>query len=153
MALFAAFMACASRSAERLLWGAMLCSLGLGFAVQVSGGSYYGLLMLAAFLVTDFVVYLYFRTQNIAPSLSPKNIRLDRMARVFFFWIAACAVVGGGIFLFQAEPSLPMRSENGHSLELLHTRIWAADWLLVFIPVLTLVGMVIGGFFLVRKER
>lgn len=153
MALVFALMACSSRTAERLLWGAVLCSIGLGLAVQISGGSYYGLMMSAAFLVTDLVVYLYFRTQNLLPSRPPKNMRTDRLFRIFFLWLAACAVTGLGIILFQAELGLPPPASGSPGLVFLHDRIWAADWLLVLIPVLSMIGFVVGGFFLVRRER
>lgn len=153
MALVFALLACSSRTAERLLWGSVLCSLGLGVAVQITGGSYYGMMMVSAFLVTDLVVYLYFRTQSLVPSRPPINIRADQLFRIFFLWLAACGIVGLGILLFQSDPGLPMRAADNPGLRLLHERIWAADWLLILIPVVSLVGLVIGGFFLVRRER
>jgi len=152
-ALLFALLACSARTAERLLWGSVLCSLGLGVAVQISGGSYYGIIMIAALLVTDLVVYLYFRTQNLLPARPPVNLRLDRLFRIFFLWLAACCVVGVSVVLFKADPGLPLRAAGSPGLAILHERIWATDWLLVLIPVVSLVGFVVGGFFLVRKER
>lgn len=152
LAFVFAAVACASRTAERFLWGSVICSLGLGLAVQVSGGSYYGLTMVAVFLVTDIVVYLYFRTQRLLPAGPPKNPRSDRLFRVFFLWLAACFVAAAGFVLFRSEPFLPARALDGPGLRFLHERIWASDWLLLLISFISLLGLVTGGFFLVRRE-
>jgi hypothetical protein len=153
VALFFAFLACMARTTEAFLWGAALCSLGLGVAVQISGGGYYGLVMLGAFLVTDLVIYLYFRTQGMLPATAPKNPRVDRVFRVVFLWLALTAIGGGAFVVFQPGTALPGASAPGQALALLHEKIWAADWLLILIPTLAIVAFVAGGFFLVRKDN
>lgn len=152
VALLAGVLACSASFTERLLWGSAICSCALSFAVQFSYGGYYGLVMLGSFLVADLVIYLYFRTQNLLPARPPRNLRTDRLYRVFFVWLAFCGVVGSGFALFSLEPGLPTRGE-GTGLALLHERIWGPDWILVAIPIFCLLVLVTGGFFLVRKER
>ncbi|RZA04753.1 MAG: hypothetical protein EOP11_14380 [Proteobacteria bacterium] len=152
VALGAGAAACTASFTERLLWGSALCSVALSLAVQFTYGGYYGVLMLGSFLVADLVVYLYFRTQNLLPKRPPRNLRADRLYRAFFLWLAFCGVAGGGIALFNADPGLPLRGE-APGMGLLHERIWGPDWILVAIPVFSLLVLVVGGFFLVRKER
>lgn len=153
VAFLFALLACTARSTERLLWGTVLCSLGLGVAAQISGGGYYGLVMLAAFLATDLVIYMYFRTQGLLPARPPKNVRADRIFRVVFLWLALTAVAGGAMLIFQPEMSLPAKLAEVPGMALLHERVWADDWLLILVPSLTIIGLMAGGFFLVRKER
>jgi hypothetical protein len=153
VSLVFALLACTARSTERLLWGTVLCSLGLGVAAQISGGGYYGLVMLAVFLATDLVIYMYFRTQGLLPSRPPKNPRADRIFRVVFLWLGITAVAGGALPIFQPEMGLPAKLAEVPGMSLLHERIWANDWLLILVPSLTLVGLMAGGFFLVRRER
>jgi hypothetical protein len=152
-AFFCALLACSARTTERLLIGSALCSLGLGLAVQVSGGSYYGLMMLSAFIVTDVVVYLYLRTKNIVPSRQPKNKKADMLFRIFFLWLSGCGVGGAALLLFNPGNEIISVPSTKGSLTLLHEHIWGADWLLLFVPMLSLVALVIGGFLLVRRER
>jgi sterol desaturase/sphingolipid hydroxylase (fatty acid hydroxylase superfamily) len=152
LALLAGVLACTASFTERLLWGSAVCSCALSLAVQFSYGGYYGVVMLGSFLVADLVIYLYFRTQNLLPARPTRNVRTDRLYRVFFLWLALCGVVGGGTALFTAEPGLPLRAE-GTGMTLLHERVWGPDWILVAIPIFSLLVLVMGGFFLVRKER
>ena len=153
LAFLFALLACTARTTERLLWGAVICSLGLGLAAQVAGGGYYGLMMLAVFLATDLVIYLYFRTQSLLPERLPKNRRADRVYRIFFLWLALCAVAGSVLLAIGPEMNLPSSLADGPGLSLLHGRIWGGDWLLILVPLLSIVGLVVGSFFLVRKER
>lgn len=153
VALLFALLAATSRSNERILWGTVLCSLGLGCAAQVSGGGYYGLLMLAVFLVTDLVIYLYFRTQNLLPARPAKNPRSDRLFRIVFLWLGATAVAGVGWLISDPDSGLPPRPDTVPGMSLLHERIWTGDWLLILIPTLALLALITGGFFLVRKEH
>jgi hypothetical protein len=152
VALVSALLACSARTAERLLWGTALCSAGLGAAVQISGGGYYGLMLLAVFLVTDLAVYLYLRTQYLLPSRPPKRPQADRAFRVFFLWLAGCAGFGAAFFLFRGEGFPRFESPVSVGIAHLHERVWSDGWLLVQLPVVALIGLVIGGFFLVRRE-
>jgi hypothetical protein len=146
-------MAITSDSTERLLWGSILCSAGLGAAVEFISGGYYGILIIAVFLATDFVVYLYFRTQELLPSRPARNRRADWLYRLFFLWLSFCSVVAGGLAIMDLGEGMPARANSGSSLALLHERIWSSDWLLALIPLLFLLVIVTGGFFLVRRER
>lgn len=152
VALGAGVIACTASLTERLLWGSAVCSFALSVAVQFSYGGYYGVLLLGSFLVADLVIYLYFRTQNLLPARPARNARADRVYRIFFVWLAFCAVAGGAIALFSVDPGLPLRGD-GAGMATLHERVWGADWILVAIPVFSLLVLVMGGFFLVRKER
>lgn len=153
LALAAAILAVTSDTTERLLWGSGLCSIGLGMAVELVSGGYYGILLLTVFLAADTVVYLYFRTQNLTPGREAKNRRGDFIYRVFFLWLAFCFVSLGSIALMESDSLFPAVQPESSMLALLYDRIWGPDWMLVLIPVLTLIGTVTGGFFLVRKER
>lgn len=152
-ALVGALLAGTSRSSERLLWGAVISSVGLASAVLVGGGGYYGVVMLAAFLVTDLVVYLSFRNLSLVPARPPENPRADRGYRIFFLWVALVAIGGGVGALFQLDLLPPAEPDRAVALALLHDRVWAADGLLFAIPVFCVLMLVMGGFFLVRRDR
>lgn len=152
LALLAGLVACTARFTERLLWGAVLCSVCLGLAVQFGYGGYYGVITLGSFLISDLVIYLYLRTQNLVPAQPSRNARVDRLYRIFFLWLGLCAVGGGAAVLFSAEPDTLMRGE-APGMAILHERIWGPDWILVAVPILSLLILVVGGFFLVRRER
>ncbi len=153
LAFISAFRALSSASTERLLWGLLASSVGLGLAVQLYGDGYYGLLMVAVFVLTDLMLYLFFRSLNLLPAVKSKSIRGDRAFRVFFLWISFCAIAGVTALAFSDGGSeiwaAPARSE----MSLLADRIWSADWLLSALPILGLVVLATGGFFLVRRER
>lgn len=153
VAFVATLLAVTSRSTERLLWGSILSSVGLGLAVQLRGGSYYGLLMVAVFVITDLVLYLFFRSQKLLPAQGARHEKGDKLFRVFFLWLALCAVAGTVAIVFSPAAGELWREGGGTGLALLHERVWAADWLLLILPVLALVVIVTGGFFLVRKEQ
>lgn len=152
LGLVSAIMAITSDSTERLLWGSILCSIGLGAAVEFVSGGYYGILIIAVFLAADIVVYLYFRTQELLPARPARNRRADWLYRLFFLWLSFCSVVAGGLAIMDYG-DMPARASAGPSLALLHERIWSSDWLLAVIPLLFLLVIVTGGFFLVRRER
>lgn len=153
LAVAASVMAGSSRSTERLLWGSVLCSVGLATAVELSQGGYYGVVMLSAFLVTDLVLYLGFRTLNLLPARTAANPRADRLYRIFFFWIALCVAAGGVLALLQNDGWLPPADSSSPGLNILHERIWTTDWIFLGIPAFSMLVVVIGGFYLVRKER
>lgn len=153
IALIAAILAVTSDATERLLWGSILCSAGLGAAIEFTSGGYYGLLATGVFLAADIVVYLYFRTQNLLPARSARNPRADWIYRLFFVWLSFCSVVAGALVVMDSGDSVPAAAGGPAALALLHERIWSADWLLALIPLLFLVVFVTGGFFLVRRER
>lgn len=153
VALVAALLAVTSDSTERLLWGSLLCSAGLGTAVECVSGGYYGILTVAVFLTADILVYLYFRTQNLLPARPARNRRADWLYRLFFLWLAFCSVVAGALAIMETEENVPPPTAEAASLALLHERIWANDWLLALIPLLFLLVIVAGGFFLARRER
>ncbi|MGZ3696363.1 MAG: hypothetical protein ACXVBL_18945 [Bdellovibrionota bacterium] len=153
LGLLSAIMAITSDSTERLLWGSVLCSIGLGAAVEFVSGGYYGILIIAVFLAADLVVYLYFRTQELLPARPARNRRADWLYRLFFLWLAFCSVVAGGLAIMDLGDSMPVNSAAAPSLALLHERIWSADWLLALIPILFLLVIVTGGFFMVRRDR
>lgn len=146
-------LACSARTTERVLWGAVGCSVGLGLAVQLCGGGYYGVLTLAIFLVADLAIYLYLRTQNILPSAPPKNAKLDRIFRIFFLWLGLCAVSGAAVLLFWAQPDLPSPISGAYGTASMHEGLWSEGWLLALISFASLLGLVVGGFFLVRRDR
>ena len=99
LALVASVLAISSESTERLLWGGALASLGLGAAVELACGGYYGFLMIAVFLMSDLAIYLFFRTQRLLPAQPPPSARNDRLFRLFFLWLALCAVAGSAVQL------------------------------------------------------
>jgi hypothetical protein len=152
LGLISAIMAITSDSTERLLWGSILCSTGLGAAVEFVSGGYYGVLIIAVFLAADFVVYLYFRTQELLPARPARNRRADWLYRLFFLWLSFCSVVAGGLAIMAIGDDM-RGNATANSLALLHDRIWSSDWLLALIPLLFLLVIVTGGFFLVRRER
>lgn len=153
LALIAALLAITSDSTERLLWGSILCSIGLGAAVELVSGGYYGVLIIAVFLSADIAVYLYFRTQELLPARAARNRRADWFYRLFFLWVALCAVVAGGLAILEHGENMQASGNQASGLALLHERIWSTDWLLALIPILFLVVIATGGFFLARKER
>jgi hypothetical protein len=152
-ALVAAFMAASARSTERLLWGSLLCSIFLGLAVEAAGHGYYGIMMIAVFLVTDLVIYLFFRTQALLPARASSNRRTDRLFRIFFLWLAFCGIAGAGLAIFNPYSSMPWSGGGNRGVALLHERLWSDNWLFILIPLISLVVLVVGGFFLVRRER
>jgi hypothetical protein len=153
LAFVAAILAVTSENAERLLWGSVLCSMGLGLAVELLSGGYYGILVTSVFLAVDTIIYLYFRTQNLIPARETKNPRANFVFQVFFVWIFLCVIALGGLGLVEFGALFSDSPGDGWGMHLLYEKIWGADWLLILIPILTLLGMVTGGFFLVRKER
>mgnify|MGYP003348816431 CR=1 FL=1 len=54
---------------------------------------HYGILMAAVFLVTDLMIYLFFRSLRLLPSRALVNLGRDRFYRIFFLWLAFCAMV------------------------------------------------------------
>lgn len=153
LAFGSTLMAVTSVTTERLLWGSLLASIGQGLAVQLLGGGYYGLLMVAVFIVTDLTLYLFFRSQKLLPAGPPRHERGDRLFRVFVLWLSFCAIAGTVAVAFSLPADDIWSNPSNVGVGLLHERIWAADWLMVVLAVLSLVILVTGGFFLVRKEQ
>ena len=146
------FRAVSATTTERLLWGMLIASIGLGLAVQLQGGGYYGLLMVAVFVLTDLMIYLFFRSLRLMPDHPAKNARTDRLLRTFFLWISFCGIAGSAALAFMQSTPEIWNSPASSGMGLLADRVWAGDWLLVALPVLGLLILVTGGFFLVRRE-
>jgi hypothetical protein len=153
LALISALRAVSAASTERLLWGLLASSIGLGLAVQLRSGGYYGLLMVAVFVLTDLMIYLFFRSLKLAPSRPARSERNDRLFRIFFLWVSFCAIAGSLLFVFKQNSQEAWVSSQTSGMALLANRLWAGDWLLACLPVLGLAVLVTGGFFLVRRER
>lgn len=153
LAFFSSLRALTAASTERLLWGMLSTSIGLGLAVQIRGDGYYGLLMVAIFVLTDILIYLFFRSLKLMPSVLPRNARGDRFFRIFFLWLSFCGIAGtiGLAFMESAEQIWMVPASSG--MGLLAERVWAQDWLLATLPLVGLTVLVTGGFFLVRSER
>lgn len=152
LAFVTGLVAVTGSSTERLLWGSVLSSVGLGGAVELFRGGYYGILIIAVFLVSDLVLYLFFRTQKLLPSRPPHNARTDLFYRVFFVWLAGCGFVAGAVALFAGLGETGVEDVQS-GLTLLHERAWGVDWLFILCLAMMLVGVVAGGFFLVRRDR
>lgn len=153
LAFLSTLRAVTAATTERLLWGMLASSIGLGLAVQVRGDGYYGLLMVAVFVLTDLMIYLFFRSLRLMPDRPARNARADRLLRTFFLWISFCAIAGSGVLAFTQGSTEIWATPVASGMYLLSERVWAGDWLLAALPVLGLLVMVTGGFFLVRRER
>jgi hypothetical protein len=152
IAFFATLRAVTAGTTERLLWGSLALSTCLGLAVQLRGGGYYGILMVAVFVVTDLMLYLFFRSLRLLPDRPPRYARGDRAYRVFFLWLSLCAMAGILLLAFAPVGADVWTAPAGSAIGLLYARVWAGDWLLAALPVLGLVALVTGGFFLVRRD-
>jgi len=150
--LFATLRAVTSSFNERLLWGSLVASGCLGLAVQVRGGGYYGILMVAVFVVTDLVLYLFFRSLRLIPTRSARHSRGDRAYRFFFLWLSFCLMAGSALLAFAPVGDAVWAASPTGGIELLYARVWGGDWILAALPVVGLVALVTGGFFLVRGE-
>jgi hypothetical protein len=144
--------AVSAATTERLLWGMLISSIGLGLAVQLQGDGYYGLLMVAVFVLTDLMIYLFFRSLRLMPERAARNARTDRLLRTFFLWISFCGIAGSAALAFTHSGVEVWNAPAASGTVLLADRVWAGDWLLVALPVLGLLVLVTGGFFLVRRE-
>ncbi len=152
LAALAALYSVTAASIERLLWGSLISSAGLGLAVQLHGGGYYGILMVAVFVVTDLMVYLFFRSLKLLPDREARNARGDRMFRIFFLWLSFCSLAGILLIAFLSDNEEIWRMPAVSAVDLLSGRIWGNDWFLVVLPMLGLVVLTTGGFFLVRRD-
>ncbi|MGZ3735069.1 MAG: hypothetical protein ACXVC0_08920 [Bdellovibrionota bacterium] len=153
LAFFAALRAVTASSTERLLWGSLALSICLGLAVELRGGGYYGILMVAVFVVTDLMLYLFFRSLKLLPDRPARHMRGDRAYRVFFLWLSLCALSGVLLLAFAPVGDGIWFAPKGNAIGLLYARVWSGDWLLAALPILGLVILVTGGFFLVRREQ
>ncbi len=153
LAFFSTLRAVTAANIERLLWGMLASSIALGLAVQVRGNGYYGLLMVAVFVLTDLMIYLFFRSLKLMPDRPARNQRTDRLLRTFFLWISFCAIAATVLLAIAHTSAEIWQAPAAAGMGLLSNRIWAGDWLLVALPVLGLSVLVTGGFFLVRRER
>lgn len=151
-AFLATLRAVTASSTERLLWGSLVSSACLGLAVQLRGEDYYGILMVAVFVVTDLMLYLFFRSLRLLPDRPPRKARGDRAYRVFFLWLSFCVMAGILLLAFAPVGDGLWSAPAGTAIGLLYSRVWAGDWILAALPVLGLVALVTGGFFLVRRE-
>ncbi len=153
LAFLSTLRAVTAASTERLLWGSLVSSICLGLAVQLRGGGYYGILMVAVFVITDLALYLFFRSLRLLPARNALNLLGDRVFRVFFLWLSLCAVTGILLLAFYPTPNEIWVAPSASAVGPLYARVWTDDWLLTALPVLGLVVLVTGGFFLVRRER
>ncbi len=153
VAFLSTLRAVTAASTERLLWGMLTASIGLGLAVQLRADGYYGLLMVAVFVLTDIMLYLFFRSLKLLPDRPAKNERSDRLLRTFFLWLSLCGVAAAVALAFTYSNNEIWSLPPAPGLGLLADRIWAGDWLLAILPVLGLAVLVTGGFFLVRREQ
>ncbi len=153
VAFLSVLRAVTAGSTERLLWGSMVSSFGLGLAVEVHGGGYYGLLMVAVFVVADLMLYLFFRSLTLLPARAARNTRGDQLYRVFFLWLSLLVLAGMLVLAFVPTDVEVWSAPAVSGFGLLNDRLWAGDWLLVVLPVLGLVVLVTGGFFLVRRQQ
>lgn len=153
IAALAALSACTTQKTERLLLGSLVLSMGFACGAGVMGSGFYGFLFLSAFLVTDILVYLFSRTQELAPSSTPKNTRVERLYRAFFLSLSLGVVLVAGFVLFSVEldQSIFQVEHSGTAFGVLEGRSWEQDWLVLSVPLLTILSFVVGGFFLVRK--
>ena len=152
LAFLSAIRAATASSTERLLWGSLALSICLGFAVELRGQGYYGIQMVAVFVVTDLMVYLFFRSLKLLPDRPARQARGDRAYRLFFLWLSFCAISGVLPLAFAPVSESVWSSPAVSEIGLLYSRLWSGDWLLAALPVLGLVILVTGGFFLVRRE-
>ena len=153
LAFLSTLRAVSAASTERLLWGLLASSIGLGLAVQLRGDGYYGLLMVAVFVLTDLMIYLFFRSLRLMPAGKSRHARGDRLFRAFFLWVSLCAIAGAAALAFTQNGAEIWAEPGASGMALLASRVWAGDWLLAALPVLGLVVLATGGFFLVRRER
>lgn len=153
LAFLSTLRAVTASSTERLLWGLLVSSICLGLAVQLRGGGYYGILMVAVFVITDLMLYLFFRSLRLLPSQHASNLRGDKVFRTFFLWVSLCAVAGVFLLAFYPTSDDIWNAPSASAISPLYARVWAGDWLLTTLPVLGLIVLVTGGFFLVRREK
>lgn len=152
IALFSSLYAVTARSAERLLWGLLLCSLALALSVEAAATEYYGVLMAVVFLISDLVLFMYLRTRSLLPKKPPQNPKAEKLFRFIVLWGTIVLISAAAIGLFYSGPIFTSGSSAG-SLALIHDRIWNNDWLLVVIAVFSLITVVVGGFLLVREDH
>jgi hypothetical protein len=145
VAFLAGLRAATASSTERLLWGSLALSMCLGLAVELRCEGYYGIQMVAVFVVTDLMLYLFFRSLKLLPDRPARNAQSDRAYRVFFLWLSLCAI--GGVLMLAFAPVSDSVWASPASNE-----IWSGDWLLAALPGLGLVILVTGGFFLVKRD-
>ena len=152
LAFFSTLRAVTAATTERLLWGILASSIGLGIAVQLRGDGYYGLLMVAVFVLTDLMIYLFLRSLKLLPEKPARNARADRLLRTFFLWVSFCGIAGSIALAFTPSAVEIWNTPAASGMGLLAGRVWAGDWLLAALPILGLAILVTGGFFLVRRE-
>lgn len=151
--LAASFLAAVTRETEKLLWGTVLCSVGLGLAVLLSGGSYFGILVLSTFLITDLLIYLYFRSISVQPRKKIQHKSMDRLNRIFMLWIGLCSFGLAALTLHNFMERNALSEERLSAISILHQRIWGDDWYLLLLTTLMVALLALGGFFLVRREK
>jgi hypothetical protein len=152
-AVFFALFCVTSKTAEKFLWGSALCSLFLGASMQLSGGKYWGFIALGSFLITDLIVYLALRSLGFGTKGEAKHPRFDKILRIFFLWVAGSIVSLFLGSLFLGDQQLMVFSPQLSAPPNLEEKIWDQNWILILVPMGALVAHVVGGFFLVRKEK
>jgi hypothetical protein len=152
-AVFFALFCVTSKTAEKFLWGSALCSLFLGASIQMGGGKYWGFIALGSFFITDLIVYLALRSLGFGAKGESRHPRLDKMLRIFFLWVAGSMLALFFGSLFGAEKQTMVFSIHLSPSPNLEEMIWDQNWILILVPMGAIVAHVIGGFFLVRKEK
>lgn len=151
-ALAGAVAAGSASTTKRLLWGMIVATFGLGFAVETALEGYIGVLVISVFLVSDVVLYLFFRTQQLVPNPAGEKSRADLIYRISMLWMMLMASAAGSCWIFAADRSGAGESLAGPRMAALHEKIWGNDWLLIGALIFSISILAAGGFFLVRKE-
>lgn len=153
VSLISTLVAAATRETEKLLWGTILCSLGLGLSILISGGGYFGVLVISVFLLTDLLLYLYFRSLYVHPKKKLINKAADRMNRIFMLWMGLCGFIIAAISMHEFIENNPFSGDRLRPVALLHQRIWGEDWYILSLATMIIGLVAFGGFFLVRREK
>lgn len=151
--LFGAASACTSSTSKRFLWGMLMASFGLGLAVEVALEGYVGILVISVFLVTDVILYLYFRTHALLPAARVERSKADLIYRVSILWVILSSVAAGGLWIFSSDRARTTADAPALRMAALNEKVWGNDWLLIGVALFSISVMASGGFFLVRKEK
>ena len=155
LAFIGAIVAATSKGAEKFLWGSLILSIGLGFAVCLAGAGYLGVLIVSAFLACDLIIYLFYNSIDLQTEKIPENKKTERFFKTFLIWVLSylaflCVVK---IWELDEKISLFPLSESFNGIQLLQGAIWQHNWVIVLIAMLSMIVMAIGGFMLVRKDK
>jgi hypothetical protein len=148
-----ALAACTAATAKRLLWGLIIASFGLGISIEVALEGYLGVLVVSVFLVTDVVLYLFLRTQEFFPLMEMKLSKFNMVYRISVLWAALASAIAGSIWIYSTERTINVSGFSESRMSALYEKIWGADWIIMASILFSIALLVVGGFFLVRKEN